>query len=273
MTWGVGVLGTESRAESIDGTEGHGAEFAFELSGDSEAGGLAEEVVTVVDFAVRAFLQVVEVFRGDLEHLTGAFAVAGSDEGRVEIEEAVLVEVVVHGHGHVVADAEDRAESIGAQTQMGVLAHVFEGLAFLLHGEVAAALTEHLDGCSLDFSGLACALAFDEDAFNAQAGTGGDEFEHVGIKLLHIGHHLHVLDGGAIVECDEVDTLTAAARTHPSLHAHSGAKVGAAQKVVDFCSFHILVVCLFIVICHGGFAVGAYHSAAKLRFSPYLCNI
>ena len=45
-------------------------------------------------------------------------AVAGGDEGGVEVEVAVLVEVCMYGHGHVVAYAQYGTEGVGAGAQV-----------------------------------------------------------------------------------------------------------------------------------------------------------
>ena len=67
---GVGVLGTESRAEGVDGSEGCSTQFTFQLTRNGEGSLLAKEVVIVDDTAVLVLLQVVEVLGRHLEHLT-----------------------------------------------------------------------------------------------------------------------------------------------------------------------------------------------------------
>ena len=114
----VRVLGTESRSEGVDGSEACGSEFAFELSGNSQTRCLAEEVVVIFDLSVLVFLEVVEVFGSDLEHLSCAFTVAGCDERRVEIDEALLVEEGVDGVGHLVTDAEYGSEGVGTWAEV-----------------------------------------------------------------------------------------------------------------------------------------------------------
>ena len=235
----VGVLGTEGGAEGVDGTEGRGSEFAFELSADGEAGLLAEEVVVVDDLAVLVLLQVVEVLGGHLEHVAGTLAVAGGDERRVEIEEAVLVEVGVDGHGHVVADAHDGTEGVGAQAHVGVLAHIFKGLPLLLHGVVGIAGAEDLNLRGLNLHSLSTSDALHELSFDAEAGTSSDEFQQLLIELLCIGDDLDVLDGGAVVEGDEINALRAALGTHPTFGRYLAARLSG-KEVYYFCSFHFI---------------------------------
>ena len=234
----VGVFGAERRTEGVDGTECCGAEFAFELAGYGQTGAFAEEIVGVIDFAVGIFLQIIEILRGDLEHLAGTFAVARGDDGTVEVTETVFVEVGVDGHRHLVANAEDGAECVGAQTQMGVLTHVFERLSLLLHGVIAAASAVHFDASGLDFGGLSRTLTFYQRAFNAKARAGGDEFEQFGIKLLNVGHDLYVFDGRSVVEGDEAYAFAAAAGAYPAFHADFGTEICALQQLLYLRSFH-----------------------------------
>ena len=123
---GVGVFGTECGAEGIDGSEGCGSELAFELSADGEGCGFAEEVGGVVYFALLGEGQLGEGKRGDLEHGSGAFAVAGGDERGVEVVESALLEVAVDGEGEGGAHAEHGREGVGAWAQVGYLAEELE---------------------------------------------------------------------------------------------------------------------------------------------------
>ena len=152
------------------------------------------------------------------------------------------------GHGHVVADAHNGSEGVGTETQMSIFTHDLEALAFLLHGigVVAEAVNDDLGG--LDLAGLTSALALDEDTLGADAGTGGDVLEgEGGGTVLDTGGNSHsggiddyldVLDGGTIVESDEVHRLGRAMGTYP---AHDGDFLpifSAFQHFNYLCSFH-----------------------------------
>ena len=56
----------------------------------------------------------------------------------MEVEVSLVVEERVDGHGHIVAYAHDSPEGVGAEAEMGILAHILEALAFLLHRVVIA---------------------------------------------------------------------------------------------------------------------------------------
>ena len=235
---GVAVLGAESGTEGVDGAKGRGTELALQLSGDGERGLLAEEVVVVDDAALLVLLQVVEVLGGHLEHISSAFAVGGGDERRVKIVEAVLMEIGVDGHGHVVANAHNGTEGVGAQAQMGVLAHGLERLALLLHGIGIVAETIDLEPGGLDLAGLTGALTLNQNALGTNAGAGCDVLEQLFVELRRVDDHLNVVDGGTVVEGNEVDGLRRTVGTYPALHADFLAEFCAFQHINYPCTFH-----------------------------------
>lgn len=126
-------------------------QFSFQLSTDSQRCLFAEEIVVVDDFSVLVLLQVVQVLCRHLEHVAGNLAVACCDEWRVEIEKSVLMEIRMDSHCHVVADAHDDAEGVGAQTHVCMLTHVLERLSLLLHRVVAATESIYLYRFALHF--------------------------------------------------------------------------------------------------------------------------
>ncbi len=234
----VAVFGTEGGTEGVDGTESSGTELALELSAYGEGGLLAEEVVVVDDAAVLVHAEVVEVLSGDLKHLARPFAVAGCDEGSVEVEVSVLVEVGVYGHRHVVTDAHDGSEGVSAQTQVGMLAHIFEALSLLLHGIVGVACAKDLNLGRLHLARLTCGRTLHEGALDGEAGSRSDEAEEFGGELCGVADHLYVLYGAAVVEGDEEDVLALALGAYPA-HDGDGHSVGGAAECFNyFCSLY-----------------------------------
>ena len=150
----IAVLGTEGGAKGVDGAQGSGPQLAFQLTADGEGGLLAEEVVAVVYLALVILLEIIEIFGRYLEHLAGPLTVAGRDDGRVEVVVAVLVEIGVDGHSHIMAYAHHGAKGMGAQPHVGMLAHILKALALLLHGVVAIACAEEGDAVGLNLCSL-----------------------------------------------------------------------------------------------------------------------
>ena len=238
----VAVFGAEGGAEGVDFAQRGGAELALELSADGQGGHLAEEVLAVVDRPVGEAGWVGEVEGGDLEHLAGALAVGGGDQRRVEVEEAALVEEGVDGVGHVVAHAHDGSEGVGAGAQVADFTEKLHGVALFLKGVgVGVGFAVDDDAFGLHLDGLARALALDECALDADTGTGGDALQ-LFLELGGVGHHLDVVDDGAVVEGDEGHILVAALGAHPAFDAELRADERAdilLEEVFDFVTFHI----------------------------------
>ena len=158
----------------------------------------------------------------------------------MEIEEATVVEELVYGYRHVMTDAHHGTESVGAQTHVRVLAHVFEALSLLLHGIVGAAQAVNLYLTALYLRSLTGSLALDKHSRGTYAGTCGDLLQHILVELGGIDNYLNVLYGRAVVQCYEINSLAAAVRTHPSLHIDNRSEVGAFENVDYLCSTYCL---------------------------------
>ena len=116
---GVGVFRPEGGAEGVDVAEGHGKVLRVELAGHGEAGGLAEEILAVINLAVLQPRGVFRVQGGHPEHLAGAFAVRGGDDGGVHVDKAPVLEELVNGEGRHRPDPEGCGEEVGPGAQVG----------------------------------------------------------------------------------------------------------------------------------------------------------
>ena len=161
--------------------------------------------------------QVHQVERGDAEHRAGAFGIGRRDERRVHVEETVLLEEAVDGHGQRVADAEHGLKGVAARAQMRDVAQKLHGVALFLErigGGVGGAVD--FDRLGLELDGLSGGGRFHELAGDAQRGAGGDVGELVFGNAPGFDDHLEVLRGGAVLELDEMDAFTVAAGLHPA---------------------------------------------------------
>ena len=89
------VLGAERRPERVDLAERAGEDFAFELAADGQVTSACRRSRARSRSCAPSRRQLVEVERRDAEHRPGPFAVAGRDDRRVDVEEALLLEEVV----------------------------------------------------------------------------------------------------------------------------------------------------------------------------------
>ena len=150
----------------------------------------------------------------------------------------MLMEIGVDGHRHVMADAHHGTEGVGAQTHMGILAHHFKALALLLHGIGVVTKTIHLQSSSLDLAALSGTLALHQHTFCTDTGPRGNILQELLVELCRIDDNLYILDGGAIVQGDEVDSLRAAVRAHPAFHADIFSVFCTSKYIDNLCSLH-----------------------------------
>ena len=208
MARGVGLLCPEGGAEGVDIAEGHGEGLGIQLAGNRQVGALAEEVLTVVHRAALPPGRVLHVQGGHAEHLPRALAVAGGDDGGVDVDEALVLEEAVDGVGRHTAHPECRGEEVGAGPQMGDGTQILHAVALLLEGILGGGGALHLDGRGLYLQGL--------------LGSGGEDHragDHEGRAhvllgdLLEVLHHavlkdnLEVLEAGAVVKLNEAEGL------------------------------------------------------------------
>ena len=69
-----------------------------------------------------------------LEHLTGSFAVRGSNDWGVHVQEASLLEELVGGVGQVVSHASHRRDKLGAWSEVGDISKILVGVSLLCEG-------------------------------------------------------------------------------------------------------------------------------------------
>ena len=148
------------------------------------------------------------------------------------------MKILVDGNSHVMADPHHRTKGIGAQTQVGILAHVLKALPFFLHRIVAGTNAIDLNILALHFYGLPFALAFHKHTRGTDACPRGNRLQQLGIKLLRLHYNLYILNGRAVVKGDEIHHLTRAMGAHPSLYRYLFPKVGATKRIHYFRSLH-----------------------------------
>ena len=166
----VAVLGAEGGSEGVDVSQRQGTELALQLAGNGEADVLAEEVFGVIHLAFGRFRQVVGIEGRYREHLTGTLRIGCGDERGVEVEEPSVVEVLVNGVGHGVAQTEHASKVVGSRTEMPDFTEKFHAVSLLLQRVtfgIGGAV--NLDFFGLDFHHLALALRFHQRSHHAQA--------------------------------------------------------------------------------------------------------
>ena len=218
---GVGILRPEGGAEGIHVAEGHGEVLSVELAGDGQVGGLAKEVLAVVHLAVLGAGWVLHVQGGHPEHLAGALAVGGGDDGGVDIDEAPVLEEAVDGVGRHAPHPEGGGEQVGAGPQVGDGAQVLHAVALFLEGVLGGGGALHCHGGGLHLQGL---LGLRGEYHSAGDGQGrahvlsGDL--PVVVQGAGVQDDLQVLEAGAVVELHEAEGLHIPDGAGPAGHEH-----------------------------------------------------
>ena len=245
MTRRIGILGTERRTERIDLSQGRRRQLALQLSGNRQAGLLPEEIIVIQNRTLLILLQIIQVQRRHLEHLSGTLAIGSRNDWCMEIEETPIVEELMYRVRHVMTDTEHGAKGIRTGTQMSDLAQELHRMPFLLqriHRGIGR--TIHLNLGGLNLHALPFSLRTRQDSVYAHARARGNRLQELIAKLIHVYDNLYVMNGRSIVQRDKTYLLAATTRTHPSPHVHGRSKSVTLQYIYDFCpsnQFHVIV--------------------------------
>ena len=253
---GVGLFSPEGGAEGVHVPEGHGEVLGVELAGDGQAGGLAEEVLGEVHFAVGGEGRVLGVQSGHPEHLAGTLAVGGGDDGGVDVHEALALEEVVDGVGGGGAHPEGGGEEVGAGAQVLDGAQKLHRVALLLEGVVGGGGALHSDGVRLELQGLLGLGSEDHGAGDHQGGPHvlpGDLLEVIQARGLH--HHLEVFQAGAVVELDKAEGLHVADGAGPAADGDCfpAECLLIGKHAGDLCAFHWVLPLYVVCFSSAGF--------------------
>ncbi len=219
---GVGVLRPEGGAECVNLSQRTGEDFCLELSADGQICRAMEEIFGEIDRSARRRC-LGQVESGDLEHLSRPLAIAGGDDGGVDIEKSLFLEEIVNGAADAVAQASDGAEGVGAWPKMGDGPQELEGMSFFLHGigfRVGPAVNG--DGFGQHFRDLTLGGGLADLAVDSDAAAGGQLLDlAIVIGQRAVRHHLQVALAGAVIDLQETEaSLGIAARADPALHAN-----------------------------------------------------
>ena len=257
---GIRVLCAERRTKGVDFAQTHSSKFALQLAGDGEIGLLTEEVLAVVYGTLLGAGRIGYIQSRHLEHLPRSLSIGGCDQRSMEVDKALVVEVLVDRISHIVADAEDCTKGIGPRTEVSHLSQELKGVLLLLQGiRIGICRTVDLDSISLYLYGLPLALTLDQLAIYGETSTGGDLLEQLLIDLTLVGNDLEVMHRGAIIHRNESDILTASLGTYPTFHIDLLTDVCGILDEVDYLySFHKVF-------------LSAYSNAPILRLSTSSC--
>ena len=246
-----GILRAERRSERVDVVECQRKDLAFELSADGQVGHLAEEILAVVDLAVFRTRRIVEVERGDLEHLAGTFRVTARDQRGMHIDKPAVLEEAVDRMRDKRTHTEHSAERVAAGTQMRDLTQELHAVVLVLQRIIRSRRCNDLDRLRLDLEGLRrvrCQDKITRDLKRCCDRRLGDLL--IVRERLCLQYDLDRFEEGPVVEFDKPELVVAAVVADPSLHADLAVFKGLALPE-QFPDFHVLchVCCVsFLVV-------------------------
>ena len=214
-----------------------------ELAGDGEEGLAAEEVAAEVHLARGIPRQTARIEGGDPEELTRPFAVARGDERRVDPHEALFGEMIVHRPRDHVTHPRDRADGVGARTQVGDLPQVLEGMALGRH-RVGLGIVDpahHFHRVRLELAALSPSRRFHRaPGHRDRAPRREVEDFRLVVRERRVSHHLEGGHAGTVVHLDEGEALPGIAPgAHPAPDPHrTVAGGGAVEDLSDSCIVH-----------------------------------
>ena len=157
----------------------------------------------------------------------------------MEVEISMLVEISVYSHSHIVAYAHHGTKSIGTQTHVGILAHILKGLAFLLHGVVGTAFAIYKQALAMYLRSLSLCGAFNKYALYANAGTCGHLLQDFSIYDTGVHHNLYVLNGGTVIDGNEVNGLAGTVSAYPAFYTYFFIIICAFKSISYFRTNHL----------------------------------
>ncbi len=217
MAAGLGFLGAEGRAESVDLAERHGGGFVIKLAGLRQVG---LGVLEIVHFEQRG----------------GAFAGRRRENGCIDEGEAVRIEILAYCADHLVAHADDGVLPLAAQPEVAMIHQKLD--AVILRGDGVGIgfrhALHHFQILHVHFVAAGGALVGADLAGDNDGGFLGQVFDGLeqgfGQRTFY-GHALH--QAGAIAQDRKDDFAGFAKVVEPTGDPHRFANVGGCLGDVD----------------------------------------
>ncbi len=170
--------------------------------------GLAEEVLAVVHRAVLGAGQVLQVQGGHPEHLAGALAVGGGDDGGVDIDKAPVLEEGWMAWAATLRTRKAAENRLVRGRRCCDGAQILHAVALFLERVVGGGGPLHRDGGGLHLQGL---LGLGGEHHRAGDGQGGAHVLSgdllIVVQDVGVQDDLQILEAGAVVELHEAEGL------------------------------------------------------------------
>ena len=184
-------------------------------------------------------LKFVEVLCGYLEHLSSTFCIGSRDERSVEIVVSMLVEIRMNSHCHVVTQAKDGSERVGAWTKMSNRAQVLHTQSLLLKRvKIRVRSAINFQFGQLDFYVLTSSLRGYKHSCCRNTRSCSNGFQLLFTEVGQVHNYLYVLYGGTVIEGYKTDLFVAATATNPTANIDRTVKCLALKCCTNICTLH-----------------------------------
>src|SRR5690606_25126477 len=125
MSGCIGVLGTESRPESINPSQSHGCSFCFQLPGNGKICFFTEKIFGIIHLSVFVSRNLVQIKGGNAKHFASTFCICSGDNRRIDIEKMIFMEKLMNSKTHCTSHPKNGTEKIGTEPKMCLFAKHF----------------------------------------------------------------------------------------------------------------------------------------------------
>ena len=131
----------------------------------------------------------------------------------------MIIKILVNGKSHRVTNTENSPENIRAESQMSHLTQKFQAMLLRLNRELfRISLSHHDHLVRLNLVSLSAPGTLHEQTFHVNSRPGRYFLHHLLGHLLHINHHLYIINRRAVIQRDKIHLFITAFGSYPTFN-------------------------------------------------------
>ena len=131
----------------------------------------------------------------------------------------MIVKILMNSKSHRVTNTENSPENIRAESQMSHLAQELQAVLFRLYRVfLRISLTRYDHLVRLNLVGLSASGTLHEQTFHVNSRPGRYFLHHLLGHLLHINHHLYIINRRAVIQRDKIHLFITAFGSYPTFN-------------------------------------------------------
>ena len=131
----------------------------------------------------------------------------------------MIVKILMNSKSHRVTNTENSPENIRAESQMSHLAQELQAVLFRLYRVfLRISLTRYDHLLRLNLTSLPTTRTFHEHSFHVNSRPGRNFLHHLLGHLLHINHHLYIINRRAVIQRDKIHLFITAFGSYPTFN-------------------------------------------------------